>query len=305
MPHPRRTLVPLLLAGLALVAVKARAQPAGGARAAEPLWPGGAPGALGANDEDRPAMVAHLPPRDRAVGAAVVVCPGGGYVRLAGDHEGAQVARWLTERGIAAFVLRYRLGPRYRHPNQLNDVLRAMRTVRARARDIGVRPDRIGVWGFSAGGHLASMAATLFDEGDPRAADPVDRVSARPDFAILAYPVILMTGEGVHERSRLALLGEKPAGGLAEKLSTNLLVSNRTPPTFLFHTGDDTNVPVDNSLAFHAALRKAGIPAELHVYEKGRHGVGLAQQEPALASWPQRVEEWLRVRGVLPASTRR
>lgn len=295
-----------VLLAAALVALApvhpARGQPAPPAPPPpEPLWPAGAPGALGTGEEDRPALAAYLPPRDKAVGAAVVVCPGGSYVRLAANHEGAQVARWLTDRGVAAFVLRYRLGPRYHHPVPLQDVLRAIRTVRARAARLGVRPDRIGVWGFSAGGHLASSAATLFDEGDAKAADPLDRVSARPDFAVLAYPVIRMAGEGTHERSRNALLGENPPATLAEKVSTDRRVTARTPPTFLFHTSDDATVPVENSLAFYRALRQAGVPAELHVYEQGRHGLGLAASDPAVASWTERLAVWLQRRGVLPA----
>jgi acetyl esterase/lipase len=290
---------------LAALAAPARGQPA---PAADPqpelLWPGGAPGALGEGDADRPALTAFLPPPQRAVGAAVVVCPGGSYVRLAANHEGTQVARWLADHGVAAFVLRYRLGPRYHHPAPLQDVLRAVRTVRARAARLGVRPDHIGVWGFSAGGHLASSAATLFDAGDPRAVDPIDRVSARPDFAVLAYPVIRMTGEGTHERSRDALLGQSPPAALAEKLSTDRQVTARTPPTFLFHTSDDATVPVENSLAFYRALRRAGVPAELHVYEQGRHGLGLAASDPAVSSWTERLLVWLQRRGVLPAGER-
>jgi acetyl esterase/lipase len=270
----------------------------------ELLWPAGAPGAVGTGDEDRPALTVHLPARERAVGSAVIVCPGGSYVRLAANHEGAQVARWLTDRGVAAFVLRYRLGPRYHHPAPLQDVLRAIRTVRARAAELGLHPDRIGVWGFSAGGHLASAAATLFDGGDPKAADPIERASSRPDFAILAYPVIRMTGEGTHARSRDALLGQSPPAALAEKLSTDRQVTARTPPTFLFHTSDDATVPVENSLAFYRALRAAGVPAELHVYERGRHGLGLAASDAAVSSWTDRLVVWLQRRAVLPAPAR-
>jgi acetyl esterase/lipase len=215
-------------------------------------------------------------------------------------HEGADVAAWLNDRGVAAFVLRYRLGHRYRHPAPLDDVTRALRLVRSGARGYGVAPDRIGVWGFSAGGHLASTAATLFAEADPQARDPVDRVTARPDFAILTYPVIFMDGPGTHEGSRRRLLGDDPPAALRKKLSTDRQVTPRTPPTFLFHTTEDSGVPPENSVAFYLALRKAGVPAELHIYEKGRHGVGLAPGDPILSTWGARLEDWLRVRGVLP-----
>jgi acetyl esterase/lipase len=260
--------------------------------ALELLWPGGAPGALGTTDDDRPALLVYLPPRATAVGTGVVVCPGGAYATLAMGHEGRDVARWLTDRGFAAFVLRYRHGPRYRHPIPLGDVLRAMRLVRARAAEWGLA--RVGVWGFSAGGHLASSAATMFDAGNPRAEDPIDRASSRPDFAVLAYPVILMDGESAHARSRQSLLGDSPARELARALSTNTRISGRTPPTFLFHTADDSSVSAENSVAFYLALRRAGVPAELHIYEHGRHGVGLAAGEPALRSWTERLAEWLR-----------
>jgi acetyl esterase/lipase len=260
--------------------------------ALELLWPAGAPGALGTTDDDRPALLVHLPPRATAVGTGVVVCPGGAYTTLAMGHEGRDVARWLTDRGFAAFVLRYRHGPRYRHPIPLGDVLRAVRLVRARAAEWGV--SRVGVWGFSAGGHLASSAATMFDAGNPRAEDPIDRASSRPDFAVLAYPVILMEGESAHARSRQSLLGDSPAPELAHALSTNTRVGPRTPPTFLFHTADDATVSAENSVTFYLALRRAGVPAELHIYEHGRHGAGLAAGEPALRGWTERLAEWLR-----------
>jgi acetyl esterase/lipase len=264
----------------------------------ERLWPAGAPGGPDRDEADRPALTAVLPDGARSAGAAVVICPGGSYQRLA-QHEGEVVARWFAERGVAAFVLTYRLGPRHRHPAQLEDVKRALRTVRARAAALRVAPGKIGVVGFSAGGHLASMASTLFDDGDPKAADPIDRVSSRPDFAVLAYPVITLTGPASHEGSRRALLGDDPAPDLLERLSTNRLVSARTPPTFLFHTGDDPRVLVDNSVLYYQALRQAGVPAELHAYEHGRHGVGLAAGDPVLSSWTTRLEDWLRQRGVL------
>jgi acetyl esterase/lipase len=270
----------------------------------EPLWPGRAPGALGEGDADRPALTTYLPAPGRAAGSAVVVCPGGGYVGLAMGHEGADIARWLNERGVAAFVLKYRLGPRYHHPVQLGDVQRAIRTVRTRAPKLGIAADKIGVWGFSAGGHLASSAATLFDDGDAKAQDPIDHASSRPDFAILGYPVIFMGGEGTHMGSRRNLLGDAPSDALVEKLSTNRQVTARTPPTFLFHTTDDAGVPVENSVQFYLALRRAGVPAEMHLYQHGRHGVGLAPADPALSSWPALLDTWLRQRGLVPPATK-
>jgi acetyl esterase/lipase len=292
--------MPATIPGLLLAAAVSAGSPSGAGEAPTPLWPGEAPGQRGSDEADRPTLSAHLPPRGRGVGAAVIVCPGGGYARLALDHEGAQIARWLNERGIAAFVLRYRLGPKYRHPVPLGDLQRAIRTVRAGAARWAVAPSKIGVWGFSAGGHLASTAATLFDDGAPGAPDPIDRVSSRPDFAILAYPVVFMGGEGTHQGSRQQLLGDAPAPALVERLSTHKQVTPRTPPVFLLHTTEDTVVPPENSVAFYLALRKAGVPAELHVYERGRHGVGLAQGDPILSSWGDRLADWLRVRGILP-----
>jgi acetyl esterase/lipase len=263
------------------------------------LWPGGVPGAVGNEDADRPTLTVYLPPAERAVPTGVVVCPGGGYAKLAMDHEGRQVAEWLNSLGVAAFVLKYRLGPRYRHPAPLEDAKRALRLVRSRAGEFRIAPDRIGVWGFSAGGHLASTLATHFDAGNPTAADPVERVSCRPDFAILAYPVISFASEYAHKGSRRNLLGDNPDPALVENLSNEKQVTAQTPPTFLFHTNEDQGVPAENSVLFYLALRRAGVPAELHIYERGRHGVGLAPDDPVLSSWPQRLADWLRVRGLL------
>lgn len=274
----------------------------------ELLWPKGAPGARGKEDADQPAMSLHLPPKDRATGAAVVVFPGGGYATQAMGHEGADIATWLNERGVAAFVVRYRLGHRYRHPAPLDDGKRAVRIVRSRAKTYGLDPSRIGVWGFSAGGHLAASVSTLFDDGDARAGDArakdpkdaLDRVSSRPDFAILCYPVIHMDEPFVHKGSRQRLLGDAPSADLVWRLSLEKQVTPRTPPTFLFHTTADTAVPPENSVDYYLALRRAGVPAELHLYEHGKHGVGLAPTDPVLASWGPRLEDWLRGRA-LPA----
>lgn len=268
----------------------------------ELLWPGGAPGAAGNEDADKPTLSIHLPAQRGGTG--IVVCPGGGYGALAMDHEGKQIAEWQNNLGVAAFIVKYRLGPRYRHPAPLQDAQRAIRTVRYRAREFGIAADRIGIWGFSAGGHLASTAGTHFDAGNAQAEDPIERMSSRPDFLILAYPVISLTTEYAHKGSLRNLLGENPDPALVENLSNERQVTAQTPPTFLFHTNEDKGVPPENSVLFYLALRKAGVPAELHIYERGRHGVGLARQDAALSSWPERLADWLRGRGVLGASGR-
>jgi acetyl esterase/lipase len=257
------------------------------------LWPDGAPGAVGKDDADTPSVTIYLPAASQATGAGIVVCPGGGYSRLAVDHEGHQVARLLTSRGVAAFILKYRLGPRYHHPAMQQDVLQAIRYVRWNAGEFHVRTDRIGVMGFSAGGHLASTAATLFDGGAASAPAPVDRVSSRPDFAVLVYPVIVMGESITHKGSQTNLLGDRSSPDLIAKLSTDKQVTARTPPTFLFHTNEDAGVPPENSVQFYLALRKAGVPAELHIFQKGEHGVGLAPRSPALRVWPELLFTWL------------
>jgi acetyl esterase/lipase len=201
-------------------------------------------------------------------------------------------------------VLQYRLGPRYHHPIELGDAQRAIRTVRAKATRYRLLPDRIGIMGFSAGGHLASTAATHFDPGNPGATDAIDRVSSRPDFAVLVYPVITFTTPYLHQGSRDNLLGPNPDPKLVENLSNELQVTAATPPTFLFHTTTDPVVPVENSVLFYLALRKAGVPAEMHIYAQGPHGVGLATTDEALSTWPARLADWLRVRGLLNGGAR-
>lgn len=263
------------------------------------LWPEGAPGAHGSEPPDQPKLTLYPAPAERANGAAAVVCPGGGYRRLASDHEGKQVALWLNSLGVGAFVLQYRVGPRYQHPAPIQDAQRALRLVRSHARDWGVDPARVGIVGFSAGGHLAATAGTHFDDGDANAADPVDRLGSRPDFLVLGYPVILLAGPHVHQGSLQMLLGDAPAQALVADLSNERAVTSRTPPAFLFHTTEDATVPVENSLAFYAALRQAGVAAELHVFQKGRHGVGLAPNDPVLSQWPRLCADWLRGLGLL------
>jgi len=228
-----------------------------------------------------------------------VVCPGGGYRNLAIDHEGDQIARWLNSIGVAAFVLKYRLGPRYHHPAMIQDVQRAIRLVRRNAGEYRIDPTRVGVWGFSAGGHLASTASTHFDAGDPQAADPIDRLGCRPDFAILAYAVISFTTPYTHQGSLHNLLGDNPDPKLVQQFSNELQVTPQTPPTFLFHTDGDTSVPPENSVLYYLALRKAGVPAELHIYQRGPHGMGLGWSDEPLSTWPARLADWMRVRGLL------
>jgi acetyl esterase/lipase len=262
-----------------------------------PLWPDGAPGALGHDPSDIPTLTYY--PAARGVPSAVIVAPGGGYRALAMNHEGRQVANWLNAVGITAFVLKYRLGPRYHHPIELGDAQRAIRTVRAHAAEYGIKPDRIGMMGFSAGGHLTSTAETHFDAGNPNAPDPIDRVSSRPDFAVLGYAVISFIAPYSHRGSEQALLGDNPDPKLLAYLSNETQVTSETPPTFLFSTSGDTTVPSENSVAFYLALHKAHVPAELHIFQNGPHGVGLDLGDPALGEWPTLLIHWLRGLGML------
>ena len=263
------------------------------------LWPEGAPGATGSGPGHEPDLSVYLPTAEKATGVGIVVCPGGGYGHLALGHEGEDVAQWLVGEGIAAFVLRYRHAPKYHHPAPLLDAQRALRTVRARAEEWAVAGDRIGMLGFSAGGHLTATAGTQFAEGNAQSADPIERVSCRPDFLVLVYPVISTTEPYSHAGSRRNLLGKGPAAALVESLSAEKQVSEDTPPAFIISTHGDTGVPAENSVAFFLALRKAKVPAELHVYEKGPHGFGLAPGDPVLSQWPGQCIDWLRVRGIL------
>jgi acetyl esterase/lipase len=264
-----------------------------------PLWQGRAPGALGDEDRDKPAFTVYMPPNTTGPLTAVIIAPGGSYRSLSMNNEGRAPANFLNSLGVAAFVLRYRLGPQYHHPVELGDMQRAIRTVRAHAAEWHIAPDRIGVMGFSAGGHLASSASTHFDDGAADAADPIDRVSSRPDFAVLCYPVISFVEPFAHQGSKTFLLGDHPDAELARSLSSETQVTASTPPTFLFHTNADATVPVENSVAYFLALRKAGVPAELHVFKEGRHGVGLAMQDSALAEWSRLLANWMRVSGLL------
>jgi acetyl esterase/lipase len=267
-----------------------------------PLWENGAPGALGKDSADVPTIAVFRAQRPN--GTAILVFPGGAYGALADVHEGRQWAYWYNAMGITALVVKYRLGPRYHHPIELGDAQRAIRTVRARAAEFGVSPDRVGIMGFSAGGHLVSTAATHFDAGLAGAADAIDRASSRPDFLILGYPVISFDPAITHAGSVRNLLGENPDPKLVENLSNDLQVTARTPPTFLFHTANDGAVPVENSVRFFLALKKAGVPAEMHIFENGPHGVGMALSDPALMKWPELLAGWLRARGLMTPAAR-
>ena len=265
-----------------------------------PLWPNGAPLAKGAAPADIPSIQIYKPAQNLATGAAVVVCPGGGYGALA-DHEGYDYAKFLNGIGITVAVLKYRIAP-YQHPAPMMDAARAIRYLRSKASELKIDPNRIGIMGSSAGGHLTATLATHFDDGDANAADPIDRVSSRPDVAILCYPVITMREDFTHKGSRKNLLGEKPDPQLADLMSNEKQVTAKTPPTFIFHTMDDGAVMVENSLLFAEALRKNKVPYEMHIYEHGRHGVGLAPFDNALNTWPKLLENWLRARGFIRQS---
>ena len=257
-----------------------------------PLWPNGAPGSLVKDEKDFPTLTAYLTDPGQATGAAMVICPGGGYGGLAA-HEGKDYALWLNGQGVTCFVLRYRLGSAgYRHPRMLEDVSRAVRYVRAKSSQWRVDPRRIGVMGSSAGGHLASTLLTHFDSGRADSDDPIERASSRPDLGILCYPVITM-GQFTHQGSKRNLLGDNPSQELVQLLSNELQVTAQTPPVFIWHTLEDAAVPVENTLAFAAGLRQAGVPFDLHVYERGRHGIGLANGHP----WTRDCLFWLMQHG--------
>jgi len=264
-----------------------------------PLWPVAAPGALGNAAKDIPTLTPYLAKPELATGAAVVICPGGGYGGLA-DHEGQAYARWLNTQGIAGLVLNYRLGSAgYRHPVMLNDAARAVRLVRARATEWQVDPQRVGIMGSSAGGHLASTLLTHFDAGSATAVDAVERQSSRPDLGILCYPVITM-GPNTHQGSKINLLGKDPSAEVVKSLSNELQVTPQTPPCFLWHTWEDGGVKVENTLDFACALRRAGVRFDLHIYEKGAHGLGLGSRkyDPSRwMDWTRDCASWLTVQG--------
>lgn len=262
------------------------------------LWPEGAPGALGNGADDIPTLTAFLPEQTNKSGAAMVICPGGGYGGLA-PHEGKDYALWLNQQGVTCFVLRYRLGSHgYRHPAMLNDVSRAMRWVRAHSADYGIDTHRVGVMGSSAGGHLAATVLTHFTSGDTNSADVIERQSSRPDLGILCYPVITM-GEFAHQGSKENLLGKEPSAELVKLLSNELQVTTDTPPCFLWTTYEDDVVPMENTMMFAEALRKNHVPFAVHIYEKGGHGMGLHDKPPFAHAhpWASDCLFWLKERG--------
>jgi acetyl esterase/lipase len=274
-----------------------------------PLWPEGVPDAkpgLGAEHVDdgrvsnvsEPTLTVYGPAVDRPNGTAVIICPGGGYVRLSTAREGEQYAAWLGTLGITSFVLKYRM-QEFGHPAPLRDVLRAVRLVRSQAARYHIRPDRIGVMGSSAGGHLAASAGTLYDHPLGRTGADLDRVSARPDFLVLMYPVIAMEGPAVHAGSRKALLGANPSAADVRLMSVEQQVTAATPPTLLIHTQEDQTVPVENSILFYQALTRAKVPAEMYLFEHGGHGMGMRAGLGTASDWPKRAEEWLKARGLL------
>jgi acetyl esterase/lipase len=274
-----------------------------------PLWPEGVPGAkagLGAEREEggrvanvsEPTLTVYGPAVDRPNGTAVIICPGGGYVRLSTQREGEQYANWLSSLGVTSFVLKYRM-QEFGHPAPLQDVLRAVRLVREQAAKYHIRADRIGVMGSSAGGHLAASAGTLFDNPLGRTGAAIDKVSARPDFLMLMYPVIAMEGPAVHAGSRKALLGGSPSAETVQLMSVEKQVTDKTPPTLLIHTQADQAVPVENSILFYQALTRAHVPAEMYLFEHGGHGMGMKAGLGTSSSWPRRAEEWLKDRGLL------
>jgi acetyl esterase/lipase len=256
------------------------------------LWDQAAPGAQGDEPVDIPTLTPFLLPGE-TTSPAFIVCPGGAYIHLA-PHEGAPVAQWLNTLGINSFVLKYRLGPKYHHPVEMEDVQRAIRFVRSHASQLHIDPNRIGIIGFSAGGHLASTAATHFDNGIPTAPDLIDRVSCRPDLAILMYPVITMMDPYVHTGSRTNLLGANPDPALVALMSNERQVTPATPPCFIVHGADDHTVAVENSLLFVTACRQNKVPVELHIFEHGKHGFGLGGTDPVLSTWPAMAANWLR-----------
>ena len=297
----KKTLITLILglsAGLA-----------GAAPTVIQLWPEGVPGiktdigpekiAGGYNSNVSEATLTMIGPAvDRPNGTAVIICPGGGYVRMSTAREGDQYANWLSTLGVTSFVLKYRM-QEYGHPAPLQDVLRAVRMLRSRAVEFNINPARIGVMGSSAGGHLAASAGTLFDNPAGRTGAAMDAVSARPNFLMLMYPVISMQEPAVHAGSRKALLGDAPSAETLQLMSLEKQVTAATPPTLLIHTQEDQAVPVENSILFYQALTRAKVPAEMYLFEHGGHGMGMRDGLGTSSLWPRRAEEWMRDRGLL------
>jgi acetyl esterase/lipase len=267
------------------------------------IWKDSVPGRIGDDPADVPTVTVYQAKTAQEFNPGVLICPGGGYVTHAWEKEGVEVAEWFNKRGITAFILKYRLNTwdnkKYCHPAQYNDAVRAMQYIRSNASVFGVDTSNLGVVGFSAGGHLASLLATHIAKGNRMATDPVERMSARPDFVVLAYPVISMMSKFTHKFSRRMLAGKNPDPKLIEYLSTELHVSDSTPPTFLFHTHADETVPAENSVLYYMELKRYHIPAELHIFQEGKHGAGLAHTDPVLSEWTELLEKWLIMQGVI------
>lgn len=307
----RIAVIGLLFASLVAVAQKTSEKPNArtnfdAATIVMKVWPNGAPGALGTTADDIPTLTLWRPTPGKSSRTAIIVAPGGGYVNLADNHEGRQVANWLNAMGVTAFVLEYRLSPRYTSVAPLQDMQRAIRIVRSRAAEFGVDADRIGIMGFSAGGHLCAMAGTHFDHGDAASSDPLATTSDRPDFLILGYPVISYTALLADPKTRQLALFPLPknedSAKAARALDADLAVTPQTPPTFLFSTSGDGLIPADqHAVPFYLALRKAHVDAELHVFEKGPHGVGLDLGDPVLSLWTTALRNWLWQHGWLTA----
>jgi acetyl esterase/lipase len=275
-----------------------------------PLWtgtmPGGPANADGAEylEDERiynvrePALIARPAPAKIANGTAVIIMPGGSYNLLSIVKEGYEVADWLNSLGVSAFILKYRL-KEYGQPAPLYDALQAVRLLRHRAKEFNLNPTRIGVLGFSAGGHLAASASTHFAESKYAADPALAAISARPDFTILLYPVISVHEPLVHAKSRTAMFGENSSKELLDYYSNELQVNKTTPMSFLVHGADDDAVPAENSILYYKALRQAGVPAELHLYQHAPHGFGLREIEGPANDWPKRCEEWMRFNGLI------
>jgi len=272
-----------------------------------PLWPSGAPELAGTDPADVPTLTVFPPQKGRATGSAVVIAPGGAYVGLSSNLEGRQVADWFTSQGMTAFVLKYRLGAKYLYPIPLQDAQRAVRLVRSLAAVYGFLPDRIGFVGFSAGGHLAAAAGTLFDTGKPDASDPLDRLSDRPDFLVLGYPwlnAMQPSGHYITYCSKIETIPPATCKLDEQKYTPSLHVTSQTPTTFIYSTSDDRTVPISASVDFYRALIAAGVPAEMHIFRQGNHGSGMGAGIAALDQWPVLLAQWLRDQGLLTPVTK-
>lgn len=290
-------------ASIAVPGSPAATRPPAGAVKTLQLWPNGAPEALGADDRDVPKLFVY-PAAEPSTHSAVIVMPGGGYVHLAIEKEGGDEARWLSAHGVTAFVLEYRLGPRYRFPAPMLDGARAIRYVRSHAAEYGVARDAIGLWGFSAGAHLAGYLAAVHDPGAKNATDPIERVSDRPDFTIVSYGRFSFDEAIPRKTNMEGLLGNHPTQAMLDSISVAKLVNKTVPPCFIYATSADQTVNSLNATAFYDALKRAGVPAELHIFERGPHGTGLAQglkKYPELALYPTLLENWMEIHGWMAA----